>query len=126
MIYTSYFSKVSALPNKLPNGFVAISIAGKSPSWYSGAKYRILAPKYWFYAKYKEDGDSDYYTEQYYKEVLNNLNADRVVNDLYRLKKGISGDIVLLCYESPSKFCHRHLVAEWLNKNGYECEELKF
>lgn len=32
--------------------------------------------------------------------------------------------IALLCYEKPDDFCHRHLVADWLRKNGYECEEL--
>ena len=32
-------------------------------------------------------------------------------------------DIALLCYEKPDDFCHRHLVADWLNKNGYKCEE---
>lgn len=31
--------------------------------------------------------------------------------------------IALICYEKPSDFCHRHLVAEWLNQNGYKCEE---
>ena len=33
-------------------------------------------------------------------------------------------DFALVCYEKPSDFCHRHLVADWLNKNGYDCEEL--
>ena len=32
-------------------------------------------------------------------------------------------DIALICYEKPSDFCHRHLVAEWLNQNGFKCEE---
>ena len=31
--------------------------------------------------------------------------------------------IALICYEKPTDFCHRHLVADWLNKNGIECEE---
>ena len=25
-------------------------------------------------------------------------------------------DIALLCFEKPSDFCHRHLVASWLNE----------
>jgi uncharacterized protein (DUF488 family) len=25
-------------------------------------------------------------------------------------------DAILLCWESPEKFCHRHLVADWLSK----------
>jgi SAM-dependent methyltransferase len=31
--------------------------------------------------------------------------------------------IALICYEKPSDFCHRHLVADWLNENGIECKE---
>ena len=31
--------------------------------------------------------------------------------------------IALVCYEKPSDFCHRHLVADWFNKNGIECKE---
>ena len=26
-------------------------------------------------------------------------------------------DIYLLCYEKPSNFCHRHILAKFLNKN---------
>lgn len=33
--------------------------------------------------------------------------------------------IALVCYEKPTDFCHRHLVAEWLCKNGFECHEWK-
>ena len=31
--------------------------------------------------------------------------------------------IALICYEKPTDFCHRHLVADWFNKNGILCEE---
>ena len=33
--------------------------------------------------------------------------------------------IALICYEKPSEFCHRHLVADWLKEYGIEVEELK-
>jgi hypothetical protein len=56
------------------------------------------------------------------------LNADKVIDDLNMLilKDGINckgKDIALVCYEKPEDFCHRHLVAEWLKKFGYCCEE---
>ena len=35
-------------------------------------------------------------------------------------------DIALVCYEKPGDFCHRHLVADWLNEAGYQCEEYKY
>ena len=31
--------------------------------------------------------------------------------------------IVLICYEKPDDFCHRHLVANWFNENGVNCKE---
>ena len=129
MIYTSYFSKIS----KFPNGCRYVSICGRAPTWYRGAKCKVLAPKFWFYKKYKEDNDSDYYTEQYYKEVLEPRDPDKIVRLLCGLTRyhgiNISTDkethIVLLCYEKPEDFCHRHLVAEWLTNNGYPCKELE-
>ena len=99
---TSYYAKSGSMSN-------VVSIAGKAPSWYKGREYKKLAPKYWFFKKYKEDGDEKFYTEQYQKEVLDKLDAQIVFNEL-------GEDAILLCWESPEKFCHRHLVADWLNK----------
>jgi uncharacterized protein (DUF488 family) len=30
---------------------------------------------------------------------------------------------VLLCYETIGKYCHRHLVSDWLRRHGIECRE---
>jgi len=100
---TSYF----AIQSKNPN---AVSIAGKAPEWFTGKEYKLLAPKYWFFKKYKDDGDKEFYTEQYNIEVLNKLDPKKVYNDL-------GENAILLCWEKPSEFCHRRLVAEWLEKN---------
>src|SRR4030043_2269486 len=100
---TSYYSKSAKNPN-------AVSIAGKAPLWYNGREYKKLAPKFWFYKKYKEDGDEVFYTVQYYEEVLNKLDPKTVFMDL-------GENAVILCWEASGKFCHRHIVAEWLIKN---------
>lgn len=120
MIYTSYFAKVS----KLPANICAISIAGNPPKGWGGAQYKVLAPKYEFFIKWKENHDNDYYIEHFNEEVLKPLNAEKVV----KILKQIAGskDICLCCYEKPEDFCHRHLVAKWLNENGFECEEYEF
>ena len=98
-----------------------ISIARKPPKWYNGREYKKLAPKYWFFKKYKEDGDEEYYTKQYYKEMLNKLNAKEVYKEL----GGEEKDIILLCWENYDKFCHRFIVAEWLEKElGIEIKEV--
>ena len=59
--------------------------------------------------------------EKIYDEVLNKLDPHRVVEHLYEISRG--KDVALVCYEAPDKFCHRHLVADWLTNAGYKCEE---
>lgn len=125
-MYTSYFARRKQL---LQMGYTnLISIAGKSMDDFvkfygddiKKHEYKTLAPKYWFFKKYKEDGDEEYYTEQYYKEVLSKLNAKDVF-------KKLGDDAVLLCWEAPNKFCHRHLVADWLNNElGLNVREIVF
>ena len=87
--------------------------------------------------KWKENHDNDYYIKCFNEQVLNKLNAEQVVKELDNLLLNetlaidYGGDlqevprIALICYEKPSDFCHRHLVADWLNKNGVECKELE-
>ena len=129
MIYTSYFAKLKALPNNI----IPISICAKVPSWYEGLQYKKLAPKYDFFMKWKENHDNDYYIKCFNEQVLNELNVLTVIKDLIDLipqdlisEQGLNKTICLVCYEKPSDFCHRHLVAEWLNKNGFKCTEYEY
>lgn len=122
MIYTSYFAKLKSLPDNI----VPIAICAKVPNWYKGLQYKKLTPKYDFFMKWKETHDNDYYIKCFNEQVLEKLNATDVVLDFSRLSYGYNigeKDICLLCYEKPSDFCHRHLVAEWLIENGFRCEE---
>lgn len=116
-IYTSYFAKLRSLPENI----VPISICGKAPDWYTGLQYKKLAPKYGFFMEWKKTHDNDYYIEHFDSEVLNLLDAKTIYEELSKMSGG--KDIALICYEKPSDFCHRHLVAKWLTKNGIPCEE---
>jgi len=113
---TSNFKNASQAPN-------AVSIAGRAPSSYKGLEYKILAPKYWFFKKYKDPNDTNFmnkgfYIRNYYAEVLDKLDPKEVYEEL-------GEDAILLCWEEPGEFCHRHLVAEWLMKHlGIEIKEL--
>ncbi len=117
MIYTSYFAKLKSLPDNI----IPISICGKAPDWYKGLQYKKLAPKYDFFMKWKENHDNEYYIKCFNEQVLDKLNVEDVVSELVDLHSGI--DIALICYEKPTDFCHRHLVAKWLNDNGFACKE---
>ena len=118
MIYTSYFAKLKSLPDNI----IPVSICGKAPDWYKGLQYRKLAPKHDFFIKWKENHDNDYYIKCFEEQVLDKLNIHQVMFDLYETVTD-DYDIVLVCYEKPTDFCHRHLVANWLTENGYECKE---
>ena len=124
MIYTSYFANLK----RLPSSVIPISICGKAPDWYNGLQYKKLAPKYGFFMEWKQNHDNDFYIKCFYEQVLNHLDVIKVYDELYALA-GMRGlkqyDICLICYEKPSNFCHRHLVSDWLNKNGIACEEWK-
>lgn len=117
MIYTTYFAKL----RKLPANITPIAICGGLPKFYTGLSYKKLAPKWDFFKAWKETHDNDYYIENFEKLVLNPLNAKEVVNELLAMSD--TKDIALVCYEKPSDFCHRHLVADWLKRNGFKCEE---
>lgn len=122
MIYTSYFAQLKNLPSNI----IPISICGKAPDWYTGLQYKKLAPKYDFFQEWKKNHDNDYYIRCYKEQVLDKLNASEVVWEM--CEKATNGqfydpDICLLCYEKPNVFCHRHLVADWLKKYGYEVRE---
>ena len=147
MIYTSYFAKLKQIGklNDSEEGkiYIPISICAKTPNWYTGWQYKKLAPKYNFFMEWKQNHDNDFYIEHFQKEVLDTLDLHQVLKDFVGvldkdtwLKRDVLTPIwldtninfVLLCYEKPSDFCHRHLVADWINKelNGEYVKELEF
>ena len=129
MIYTSYFAKIKSLPEYI----IPVSICAKVPTWYEGLQYKKLAPKYDFFMKWKENHDNDYYIKCFNEQVLNELNVVTVIKDLINLmpkdsisEYSLNKTICLVCYEKPSDFCHRHLVAEKIKKNGFKCTEYEY
>lgn len=117
-IYTSYFAKIKNLPKDM----IPIAICGKAPDWYRGLQYKKLAPKIGFFIEWELNHDNQFYIDHFYDEVLSTLDFNQVVDDLSHLSGG--NDVVLICYEKPGTFCHRHLVADWLTSNGIECNEI--
>lgn len=122
-MYTGYFAKLKSYEKA---GLVPVSIALKVPDWYHGAQYKKLAPKWSFFSEWKNGshkGDNNYYMQHFKTEVLDNLNPEQVVKELEGFT-GVSRDrIILICYEKPGDFCHRHLVSMWLTVNHINCFE---
>lgn len=114
--YTSYLANVRNIKGTLAPVFVATSWPGK-PLF---PQCRVLAPSsilpLWKKGKITERE----YVELYNKQLAS-LDYEQVKQELLCLA---SGSIpVLICYETPEKFCHRHLIAQWIRDHGDFCTE---
>lgn len=123
-IYTSYFSN-KRLKNKegikIP---VCLSLqnctGGPFNRW-----YKELAPSLEIFKKYKSVGNKtksikNWFTREYLRklnELKNSYKLEGYIDELRELVQ--YNDVFLLCYERPAEFCHRHVLAEYLN-NNYE------
>ena len=86
---------------------------------FEGNSYTKLAPKKEFWkiwhdniGKISEEENNEYYMREYYKQVLSKLDANTVYSELNEFGK----NVVLLCFEENNEFCHRQLVATWLER----------
>lgn len=109
-IYTSYFAN---LKNLEKDDIVPIGICCYPPKWFKGPNFRAIAPSPDILEKCKSSHAE--YEKRYRTEVLS-LFKD--ANILLERISFISGgkDAALCCYEKPSDFCHRHILAKWLEE----------
>lgn len=117
MIYTSYFANL----RNIKEDIVQVAICAICPYWYEGLTYLKLAPTPEMLFAYKRSNNEEIYTDTYTTNILGKLDAKEIEKEL--MEKSGGKDVVLLCYEKPSSFCHRNLVRNWLNDNGVRCEE---
>lgn len=105
---TSYFGRANSKAFK-DRGLRLVSVA-RSSRYFYGETYPALFPT-WDMIKMT---DEEEYEEAYRKQVLDKLDPVKVYEDLE--------DAVILCHESIAKiesgetFCHRHMIARWLEE----------
>lgn len=117
-LFTSNFAFSGNHPN-------AISIAKSNPKWYKGKSFcdDSLSPSWELLKMYKNGYVTKYeYTEVFYN-YLTEMNVQRILDILHH----DMGDMaILLCYENPGEFCHRRIVAKWIEyESGIVVPELK-
>lgn len=104
-----------------------ISISGDrgKKAGFLGKAIPELAPKRAFWdiwynniGKIPEEVNTRYYIEQYYKQVLSRLNIEELlIDEKYP---------ILLCYEKGQDFCHRHVLAEYIELTyGLKVHDIK-
>jgi len=103
MIYTSNFANLKNLDKEK-----CISIARGTPSFFNGEICLSLLPTWNMIMDHKNKKITDeQYTLLYY-EILKKIDPQEII-DKYDEK-------IFLCWCAKNKFCHRHIVTEWLNK----------
>ena len=112
MIYTGYYSKIKEYTD---SGLTLLSISRTKPEF---AKSCIDIPQLfpsdkilWDHKKGKID-DMEYTSK--YLAQLDDIGIDRIIKTI----QIFGDDVVLLCWESPEKFCHRHILANYINRNS--------
>lgn len=73
--------------------------------FFKGRRYKPLAPP----RELIKIEDETLFRKLYHEQVLSKLDPATVYREL-------GENAILLCWESPGKFCHRRVVAEWLEK----------
>ncbi len=100
-MFTSNFATAGANPN-------AVCISRGAPPFYKGPKYMPLAPSWELLKSAKTLGPEEW-DSLYEQSVLGRLSAEKVAADL-------GENAVMLCWEKAGEWCHRVLVARWLER----------
>jgi len=116
MLYTSYFANVKNLPKDYQCYYISNS------NVYGLAKpLTCVVPSWQLVKSYKDS-------------LIDNLEYTRIYTDMLEANKeeilkqirALPDNSVLLCYEKLPKFCHRHVLADWLKNNGIEIKEYEY
>jgi len=108
-IYTSCFGSLKNIPDTI----IPVSIARFPPKWFAGAEIRDLAPSKKLLGQARSGRiDQAEYTTRYFAEIRERYSPETLVRQLAR--DFDDRDVVLLCFEKKGEFCHRRLVAAWL------------
>lgn len=118
-IFTGSYEKCKS------GNLISISFDKGKSAGFEGKTMLELAPYREFFDKWRnnigkipEEENTRYYIEQYYKKILSKVDIEELLKD--------EKDPILLCYEESKDFCHRHVVAEFINiKYGIHVPEIE-
>lgn len=118
MVYTSYFSKIK----DIHNDSIIIGISRFPPKNINNNYF--LAPSVGLLNDYKQGliNIPEYITR--YKNEVSYYLTNVFIGALKELMME-NRDIILCCYESSDKFCHRHILADLIRGYGINVNEYK-
>jgi uncharacterized protein YeaO (DUF488 family) len=119
---TSYYAKFSRLSKEEKSRYIPVLISTSLPKWFLDREeyymeYKLLAPSSDNVFKLKNNKMSQEDFINAYTDKLKELDLEQILEDLYDYEGITDTEIVLLCYEKSTDFCHRHILREYLNEN---------
>jgi len=115
MIYTSFYGN-----KNIPSSMTKVSISRYPPTSWKGAILKELAPseQLFYNLRHKIITPS-----QFCDLFIQEINTPTFMSLLQALMDYPS-DIVLLCYEKPTQFCHRQLISKLAKQYNIIIKEL--
>lgn len=109
-VCTSHFKAIK----QMPSDWRPVAICCGVPRWYRKGRYSDLAPRRDMLKLAREEFDARFL------EMLEALDINQVLHELRE-------KAMLLCWEGPNIWCHRRMVAEWIEReSGLVVPELGF
>lgn len=124
-IKTGYFARLNAYKSA---GYLPVSIAGYTPNGIECKSVHEFAPSKYLHESYKAGKINEREFEKQYKLGLAGVPVMDILFNLQgvALAQGNKG-VVLLCWEGLNKFCHRHILADYVfSLTGMEIKEFEF
>lgn len=124
-LHTSYFANIRRLVKQPEHvNTLYVSIARYNPQWAGEMlNCKLLAPSAFLLASMRADMISQQdYTDLYNEEISDEdvqLSFEKMLSAIARLsvhQGKLTQRIVMLCYEKPTEFCHRHVLAQLLKQ----------
>ena len=116
ILKTGYFAKLKEYQEA---GYYPVSISQYPPEFYKGDECKFFAPMPRLLQDYKEGKCDDHMYEVAYRNNLKK-HASEILPKLREIaniaqSKGYD-TVIFLCFENNEKFCHRHILADYLNE----------
>lgn len=128
-MFTSYWASPKLREMEKRGEVYVVQISNSRPKGYGEVqvreKMREAVPEWRIVEKSKGDGDHAYYTREYLAALEGRRQEiQKALTALHAKAEGKR--VVLCCYEKPQNFCHRHLFADYCNREfeGLWIEEL--
>lgn len=110
MIYTGYYGGLT----RIVGDIAKVQVSNSAPVSVD-IKFEKAIPDWAFIVKPYKDG---LITKEEYEQRYT-LQLDKFRENILGVIKYFSStdkDYILLCYEKPGDFCHRHILADYINK----------